>query len=80
MEEPEEKTKQMVGGSSSDDVSENWFERLSVKFKGRSHDMVRLGLVIIIFQILIFAIWKYIEMQNEEHSLVPYQEIITYLL
>ena len=59
MEEPKEKTKQMVGGSSSDDVSENWFERLSVKFKGRSHDMVRLGLVIIIFQILIFAIWKF---------------------
>ena len=79
MEEPKETARQILGGSVSDGLSETWFERLSVKIKGRSHDMVRLGLVIIIFQILIFSIWKYIDMQNEGHSLAPYQEIMTYL-
>tara|TARA_B100000029_G_scaffold50686_1_gene46113 strand:+ start:3334 stop:5022 length:1689 start_codon:yes stop_codon:yes gene_type:complete len=79
MEEPKETSRQILGGSVNNGLSENWFERLSVKVKGRSHDMVRLGIVVIVFQILIFTIWKYIDMQNEEHSLAPYQEIMTYL-
>ena len=79
MEEQEKIARQNLSGGANEEVSENWVERLSMKFKGRSHDMVRLGLVVTIFEIFVFAIWKYIEMQNENHALAPYQEISTYM-
>ena len=57
MEEQEKIAKQNLSEGANEEVSENWVERLSMKFKGRSHDMVRLGLVITIFEIFVFLIW-----------------------
>ena len=68
---------QILGRAMDARAPENRIEKLSEMFRGRSHGMVRLGIVVILFQLLVFAIWKYIEMQNDKAS--PFSASLTYL-